>query len=771
MAGRDPLNSSGAPKRRSASSSARPTPRRSNAAGGSRASHAAPSGANRRARGASAAPKAPKAPKTPKPSGAKRAGRAQAAPSLGEPALWTKNAPAGRGAGGASRAGGILSAIGGVLLALLRLIGRGIALIARALAALFARSRIALVAAIVVAVVLVGVAVDAGMNGNRVYAGVSVGGVDVGGKTPDEAAAALQAALPARIEGKSVTIYASDEAAAQAGDAAALAEREALAEQQSVEDAQASKLLWTTGTDDLGAAVDVQGLVNRAFAVGREDGGPFKRLQALVGGTALEPRTTYDQHAYDALVDDIDATIGVPRVDFDIAVSDGRAVVTDGHDGNLVDRASFAEELDRALFAEGEPPALIAHAEPAPLRITREAAQATCDRVNAALAGGARFAYGNASWEATPADLGSWVQTSIEAQEGGGFALVPRISYDKAKGIILNHVKANAEGEAVHVTFAIDGGQTLVNTDAQGEMPLVDEAVAALEGALFGEGGAADGGPAASVEVGTAPMPGTLTFDEAMDAGIISTISSFTTEYTSGSGTENRNHNIHLASNLLSDSVARANGGTWSFNETAGECNADKGFLGAGAIIDGEYEDAVGGGICQVATTVFNAVYDAGFPVPTRFNHSLYIASYPDGRDAAVSWPDLDLVWKNDSPSDVLVRLSYTETSVTVTLYGVDPEYAVSTEVGEWEEGEKYKTKVEVDENLAPGTSYVKTNGSNGRKISVVRTVKDRNGTVLHEDLFVSNYDPKNQVIVAAPDAADEAKAKADEARAKAAAA
>ena len=172
----------------------------------------------------------------------------------------------------------------------------------------------------------------------------------------------------------------------------------------------------------------------------------------------------------------------------------------------------------------------------------------------------------------------------------------------------------------------------------------------------------------------------------------LSLIHIYTTEFTSGAGTENRNHNIRLVSDLLNDSVAPA-GGTWSFNGTSGECNAERGFLGAGAIIDGEYEDAVGGGICQVATTVFNAVYDAGYPVPTRYNHSLYIASYPAGRDAAVSWDELDLVWKNDGASDVLMRTSYTDTSVTVTLYGVDPGYRVSTNVGEWTEGEKHKTK------------------------------------------------------------------------------
>ena len=78
---------------------------------------------------------------------------------------------------------------------------------------------------------------------------------------------------------------------------------------------------------------------------------------------------------------------------------------------------------------------------------------------------------------------------------------------------------------------------------------------------------------------------------------------------------------------MLNNSIARADGGEWSFNDTVGEANEEAGFQAAHAIINGEYDDAIGGGIWQVATTVFNAVYEAGYPVTERRNHSLYILS------------------------------------------------------------------------------------------------------------------------------------------------
>ena len=186
-------------------------------------------------------------------------------------------------------------------------------------------------------------------------------------------------------------------------------------------------------------------------------------------------------------------------------------------------------------------------------------------------------------------------------------------------------------------------------------------------------------------------------------------------------------------------------------HDTVGEANEEAGFQAAHAIINGEYDDAIGGGICQVATTVFNAVYEAGYPVTERRNHSLYISSYPTGRDAAIAYPDLDLTWVNDGTSDVLMRSRYTDSSLTVTLYGIDPGYVVSTQAGDWETGEPFKKRTKVDESEPEGTRYVKTAGADGRSVTVHRTVRDRAGNVLHEEDFTSNYAPIDEVTVVGP--------------------
>lgn len=612
-----------------------------------------------------------------------------------------------------------------------------------------ARSRIAVVA-VALAVVAVGAwAVDLGLNGGKIYSGVTIGTLELGGKTPEEARAMVSEAYGSKLEGKEVLVFANEEASRDVEAALEKTQNNALAEQQSVDEAKANKVLWTADVDSLSASLDADALAERAFAVGRDEGGLPARVSALLFGYGIEPRVNFDAAALEQLAAEIDAAIGDPRVNFDIAVADGTAQVTEGHDGDMVDRAWFESKLNEAfLSADGDRAILVAETAYAPIQITRDEAQRVCDLVNESIAAGAVFTFADTTWNASAADIGNWVKTRV-ADVGDSYELVAYLDQDVAKGILINHLKATFEGDAIKVTFEVSDGERIVHTETDETIPVAGEAVQELEEALFAADGPPASGAAPTIAVDSKRVPDTMTFDDALEHGVISPIASFTTEYTVEP--TSRQHNIHLGADLLNNSIIEAGGGTWSFNDISGDYNEEAGFQGAGAILDGEFVDAIGGGICQVATTVFNAVYESGFPVLTRHNHSLYIASYPIGRDAAVAYPDLNLVWENDSPSDVLLAMSYTDTTVTATLYGVNPEYQVSTQVGEWQAGEKYKTKTTVDENLAPGTSYVKTVGSDGRKISIVRTVKDKNGTILHEDLFSSTYDPLNEVKVEGP--------------------
>ena len=153
---------------------------------------------------------------------------------------------------------------------------------------------------------------------------------------------------------------------------------------------------------------------------------------------------------------------------------------------------------------------------------------------------------------------------------------------------------------------------------------------------------------------------------EAQAMDIKGLVASYQTFY---GGEANRIHNVQLVSHLVDKHVI-APGETFSFNGATGERTEDKGFVEAPVIINGELKTGLGGGVCQVSTTVFNAAYEAGLPIVSRTNHALYISHYPQGRDATVNYPDTDLKFTNDTGHWLLLRTWVGSSSLTVALYG-----------------------------------------------------------------------------------------------------
>ncbi|MEC4175895.1 VanW family protein [Adlercreutzia sp. R7] len=615
---------------------------------------------------------------------------------------------------------------------------------------------VAAAAALVVAVIAGGVGFDQLMNGNRIYQGVSVGSVDVSGMTREEAANALDAAYSDAVASGLGIVFASDEAAQTVDVDTEMTEDAAQAEQLSVEEARADKKLWVAEAGVLGAHVPTADLAEEAFAVGRDAGGLAQRIEAATSTVSIPMRLDFDEDALEALAAEIDETIGEPRVDSNVQIEDGVATVVEGHDGTIVDRDEFRSKIAEGfLGATPDDFSFVAHTAFAPSRIDSAAAETCRAFIQGVLDRGLTFTFEGDQWDLDGATIGSWVTTTVAESEGGA-RLVPVLDEKTACADLLALIREAGFVSATTVNFRIEGGEVWVYAQDGSRYPLTADAVSAADAGVFGafrdNGSTAFADERPTVAIGWGAAPSKSSFDDALAMGLIGEISSYTTEYNDGAGTANRRHNIHLAADLLTDSITPANGGIWSFTETmGGQANEEMGFKGAHVISGGEYTDAIGGGICQVATTVFNAVYEGGYPVTERRNHSLYISSYPTGRDAAIAYPYLDLKWENDTTSDVLLRTRYTDSTLTVTLYGIDPGYVVSTETGDWQKGDAYKTKYQVDEEESEGTRYVKTRGADGRSVTVHRTVRDRSGNLLHEEDFESNYKPINEVIVVGP--------------------
>ncbi|MDR1642051.1 MAG: VanW family protein [Clostridiales bacterium] len=145
--------------------------------------------------------------------------------------------------------------------------------------------------------------------------------------------------------------------------------------------------------------------------------------------------------------------------------------------------------------------------------------------------------------------------------------------------------------------------------------------------------------------------------------GVIGTYTTHTTNVV------NRNTNIRVATEALTNRTL-VPGEEFSYNGSLGNTTPEKGYKVAGILVNGKPSSGIGGGICQVSSTMYNAVLEAGMKVTERHPHSASVGYVPKGRDATVSYGSLDFKWQNNTSSKVYMTLSYNDRVVNVTLYG-----------------------------------------------------------------------------------------------------
>ena len=238
----------------------------------------------------------------------------------------------------------------------------------------------------------------------------------------------------------------------------------------------------------------------------------------------------------------------------------------------------------------------------------------------------------------------------------------------------------------------------------------------------------------AVLPVETAPPQRTTAQARAMK--IDGLVSSYTTDY---GGIPNRIHNVQLVAHLI-DNTLIAPGATFSFNDTTGARTADKGFLEAPVIVNGEVTTGLGGGVCQVSTTVFNAAFEGGLKITDRTNHALYISHYPQGRDATVNYPDVDLKFVNDTGHWLLLRTFVGSYSLTVNLYGTPVHRRVVSTTAPLVTTGVIPVKKTFDPTLKPGEKVIDDPGAPPMSTSVTRDVYDADGKLLYHDTWYSSY-------------------------------
>ena len=226
-------------------------------------------------------------------------------------------------------------------------------------------------------------------------------------------------------------------------------------------------------------------------------------------------------------------------------------------------------------------------------------------------------------------------------------------------------------------------------------------------------------------------------------------IDSFTTKYKVSE--VNRTHNLTIATNVINGSIIRP-GEIFSFNQTVGQRTMESGYKDAMVIVGGKFVPGLGGGICQVSSTLYNACLLAGLQIVERSNHNLTVVYVPLGQDATVAYGIQDFKFKNNTTSPIYVRTVAGGGYLTVNIYGdltFKKKIVISNII---DQTIAFQTVTQVDPTLKAGEQKVDHNGQNGYVVRSFRTYYDSSGEKIKtEALGRSTYRPLNKTILTGP--------------------
>jgi vancomycin resistance protein YoaR len=562
---------------------------------------------------------------------------------------------------------------------------------------------------------------------------LSVGGVAVGGLTYDDALRAVESAFtyPA------TAVFTFRDPADTAPDAP----------------------FWQLTADELGVRVDARAAVDEAYARGRGgDALADTVTQALLwlNGEALSPTITYDQNVALARLRAIAEEIEQAGMDGALIVSGTQVTAAAGQAGRALDIPATLAALDGAiarLNTGGEIALVIRQYTPGVGGV--ELAEA---RARAALSGPLTLiADDNAGgtlgpWTITTEQLAALLRVVLVDQGDGTQAYSVEIDLDAfsayletlAPGLVTQPVDArfhfNPTTRQLEVIRPALGGRSL-------NIPATIEA---LEAKVFS----------------TTDRAAQMVFDyvqpryhngvRAEDLGITELVVEATTTFT-GSPAERRT-NIAVGTALY-DGIIIGPGEEFSFNTWLGDLSEEAGFTEGNVIFGGRTVQGIGGGICQVSTTIFRAAFFGGYTIIERNAHGYRVGYYeqngfPPGLDAAIWTPERDFRFQNDTPHHLLIEASiYPGTDALQFRF-------YSTSVGRQVEIEPARvtsvvpakpTIYEANPDLTPGQILQVDYAAEGADVNITRVIRDASGAEIRRDNIFTHYLPWGAIYQVAP--------------------
>jgi vancomycin resistance protein YoaR len=501
-------------------------------------------------------------------------------------------------------------------------------------------------------------------------------------------------------------------------------------------------LAWTATNEALAIGPDVDLAVGQALAYGHV-GSPAQRLvawiDALEGRAAVPFAMRADGVAADEWVRAIATAVDRPASDGAIVptlrgIDVTQAVVGRTVDGAALRRALLAPDAlaDRAIALQ------IHETYPAvdPSGIRDAAAKAIAATTALTIIAADRSASEDAAGLATLLVIEKMVGTpdELDAIPAGASAPATRYVYqvrfdDLRVAEWVSRLAALMDHPAKNATYAVQPDGTLVVVPAVDGVKIdQQQLVADIMARLFTPVSA----PREITPVFVADAPALTTEQATRYAPQMTQVGTYTTTYPANAA---RHANITTGAMQFNDLVL-APGQSFSFWDLLGPVSVDRGYAFAGAIIEGRSdENVIGGGLCQVSTTLFNAVARAGFEIVERHAHGYYIDRYPLGFDAAVFEPGVDFKWKNDTEYPVIIEAYPYAAALRFDLISVPTGRRV-------EVGAPYQYNLKAPAPDQPADpAYLPGGMTLGRDVSLTWTVW-QGDAVVHQETFFSHYVP-----------------------------
>ncbi len=330
---------------------------------------------------------------------------------------------------------------------------------------------------------------------------------------------------------------------------------------------------------------------------------------------------------------------------------------------------------------------------------------------------------GSNSVQVTPAVIAA--NLTFRASDG---ALVPVLNSEGIEAAVGSSAFASLQTPSKDASFDVRSGTPVLIPSVEGGTADLSKLGASISAVLTQPAPRTIAVPAKGVD------PAFTTAD-AEKLGVKEMVSTFTTHHPCCAS---RVTNIHTIANIVNGAIVMP-GATFSLNQFVGQRDTKRGFVVAPEIQDGLFEDSVGGGVSQFATTLYNAVFFAGLKDIEHHPHSYYISRYPAGREATVSWPSPNLIFQNNEPTAIVITTSYTGTSVTVTFWGTKYYDVTSTSSARYA-----PTKAGIVYNPRPDCEAATE--EDGFQIDVTQTLS-QNGVPVQVNHLHTKYDAEPTII------------------------